>query len=237
MKTMFRNVWPAILLVILSTPFCAIAQTSLPATVDWRSAGAVGPVRMMGQCDGSWAFAAAAAVEGAKAIKSGQLVALSEQELIDCSGVDGNHGCSGGSVDAAFQWIARHGITAESQYPYTARDGSCRMGKATIAIISSFHRVAVDLQTLMAAVAKQPVAVEIDGSSSAFHDYSGGIYACHPGVANFWVTIVGYGTDGAGRAYWIVKSPLGTGWGEHGYMRMARSADCSNIGAAVVPVM
>jgi C1A family cysteine protease len=215
----------------------AEADAALPLSVDWRSSGAVSSIMNMGQCGADWAFAATAAIEGARVVKGLPLQALSQQELIDCSGVDGNHGCSGGSPANAFQWVVRHGLTTGSQYPYTARDGSCKYGASSSPIhITSYRSVANDMASLMAAVAAQPVAVSIEAGAD-FHAYGGGIYACHPAVhPNYWVALVGYGTDSAGRHYWLVKNSNGTGWGEHGYMRMSRSADCHNIGQAFVAV-
>jgi C1A family cysteine protease len=131
----------------------ATAQT-LPASVDWRERGAVTPVKNAGQCGSSWAFAATAAVEGALVVHGKFLTSLSEQEIIDCSGAYGNQGCDGGSSKAALQWIVGHGITSESAYPYTARNGSCKSGKAVVARITAVQSVKTDVASLMAAVAK-----------------------------------------------------------------------------------
>lgn len=226
----------ALAVVVLATAPLTFAQTP-PAHVDWRSTGAVTPVRDAGQCGADYAFAATAALEGAHKIATGHLIALSEQELVDCSIVYRNSGCNGGGVSEAFEWVKQHGIATLADYPYTAREGNCRQHARPAVHLKSFRTIATDLTSLMAAVATQPVAVLIDASSGDYQHYEGGIYACHAEHGNHWVAIVGYGTTASGQPYWIVKDSHGTRWGESGYMRMARSADCRNVFAAIVPTL
>ena len=224
--------------LLFATALVAIAQTSPPpAHVDWRSAGAVTHVSDQGQCGSDYAFAASAALEGANKIATGHLIKLSEQELVDCSRVYGNNGCNGGGAQEALEWVRRHGVATQADYPYTARDGVCRQHVRPAVHLASFRSLPTDMTSLMAAVAAQPVAALIDSSSAGFQRYEGGIYACHAGRATHWVTIVGYGATASGQPYWIIKNSFGTRWGESGYMRMARSADCSNIFAALAPTI
>ena len=67
----------------------------------------------------SWAFSAAAAIEGQYYRETGQLVTLSEQQLIDCSTEYGNAGCHGGHMVNSFKYAIKDGgVCKESDYTY-----------------------------------------------------------------------------------------------------------------------
>lgn len=80
---------------------------------------------LTGSC---WAFSSTGAMEGINAIATGDLISLSEQELIDCDTT--NDGCDGGYMDYAFEWVVSNGgIDSEANYSYTGTDGACNIQK------------------------------------------------------------------------------------------------------------
>uniref|UniRef100_A0A6J0TQT4 Cathepsin K-like n=1 Tax=Pogona vitticeps TaxID=103695 RepID=A0A6J0TQT4_9SAUR len=206
-------------------------REGLPKHVDWRKKGYVTPVKDQGDCGSCWAFSATGALEGLHFKKTGKLVSLSEQNLVDCSWKQGNEGCDGGFMNWAFKYVrVNKGINSEKTYPYEGEDGPCRFNPSDrAATCTSLVKIKKKNETdLERAVAKVgPVSVAVDASDFAF--YKSGIFyqkGCGD-FLNHGMLAVGYGTvkdDDAQKIkkYWILKNSWSKTWGEKGYMRLAR---------------
>jgi len=204
---------------------------SLPKSIDWRENVAVTPVKDQGQCGSCWAFSTTGAVEGAWAIKTGNLVSFSEQQLIDCSKKYGNFGCNGGLMDNAFTYIIDNGICLENSYAYTASGGSCQQCTSVATLSECKDVVQNDQIALQGAVAKGPVSIAIEADTRIFQSYSGGVItssSCGTKL-DHGVLIVGYGVEN-GIEYWLVKNSWGTTWGDNGYVKIARSESSNDPG-------
>ncbi|XP_057503110.1 actinidain-like [Actinidia eriantha] len=198
----------------------------LPNSIDWRKKGAVLGVKNQGNCGSCWTFAPIAAVEAINQIVTGNLISLSEQQIVDCQRKSSNKGCKGGSRAGAYQFIIDNGgINTEANYPYKAQDGECDEQKnQKYVTIDRYENVPrKNEKALQKAVSNQLVSVGIASNSSEFKAYKSGIFTGPCGAKiDHAVTIVGYGTEG-GMDYWIVRNSWGSNWGENGYVRMQRN--------------
>lgn len=207
---------------------------SLPSSVDWRDKNAVTPVKDQGQCGSCWSFSATGAMEGSWSIATGDLLSLSEQQLVDCdSGFGtGNHGCNGGLMDNAFSWIEKNGgLCSEDSYPYesgtTKKPGSCETSCSIVEgsdIISFTDVPAKSDDSMMQAITQQPVSVAIQADQKDFQLYTSGVFTGSCGTQlDHGVLVVGYGNKD-GENFYKIKNSWGTTWGDEGYIYIGRGS-------------
>lgn len=199
-------------------------QASAPESIDWRKKGAVSEVKNQAMCGSCWAFSTTGSIEGINAIYSGELVSLSEQELVDCD-TSRDQGCSGGLMDFAFQFVKDNGgLDTERDYAYWGSSTWCDADKESRNVVSidGFEDVPVnDEHALKKAVSQQPISVAICASES-LQFYSKGIVEECCTELDHGVLAVGYGVQ-AGIPFWIVKNSWGGSWGEEGFFRLRRN--------------
>jgi len=208
-------------------------------SVDWVANGKVTPVKNQGQCGSCWAFSTTGSVESRYAIATGKLNSLSEQELVDCAGAEGNQGCNGGLMDYGFEYVQEEkGLCTEESYGYVAKTikTECQSHRRACGArtdpITSFKDVPQKSESqLQAAVAQGPVSVAIEADQTSFQLYKKGVLTGRCGKKlDHGVLAVGYGSDATYGDFWKVKNSWGETWGENGYIRLCRN--CSkNRGA------
>ncbi|XP_071040058.1 procathepsin L [Parasteatoda tepidariorum] len=194
----------------LYEPKCGKSCISqLPKFVDWRKKGYVTEVKDQKDCGSCWAFSSTGSLEGQVKAKTGKLVSLSEQNLIDCSSKEGNEGCDGGWMEYAFQYVIdNEGIDTERAYPY----------EAIVSINTYLLRTSFSFLFFR---------------SGVFHDRT-----CSKDDLDHAVLVVGYGSKNKSD-YWIVKNSWGSDWGMDGYILMARNQhnQCGIATDAVYPIV
>lgn len=214
--------------------FIEPANVQVPESIDWRTSGAVTGVKNQRHCGSCWSFSATGSLEGQLFRKKGRLPSLSEQNLVDCTlyGTYGNHGCHGGWMTTAYQYIKdNEGVDTEDSYPYEGVDNVCRFKRENVGgSDTGFVELPEgDEEALKKAVATiGPISVAMDAKHSSFHHYREGVYTeeeCSSTRLTHAVLVVGYGTDEQNQDYWLIKNSWGETWGDQGYFKIARNKE------------
>jgi len=229
-----------------SEEFLAYPTTgSLPDSIDWRNRGAVTPVKNQGQCGSCWTFSATGVLESFYFINNGQLLSFSEQQIVDCA-TDAGQGCGGGWPYLAIDYAAKYGLETEEDYPYNAKDGTCKYEASKAHKICSGHKMVTPKSSdqLKAALVNNPVSVVIEADQDTFQFYSSGVISTGCGASiDHAVLAVGYQKVGALEAF-IVKNSWSSNWGSDGYVYISTiqklnngQGACGILYQPVVPIL
>nr|XP_022901844.1 uncharacterized protein LOC111414678 [Onthophagus taurus] len=208
-----------------------IPDIDLPTEFSWKDKNAVTPVKDQGSCGSCWAFSTTGNVEGQYAIKYGNLLEFSEQELVDCDSYD--EGCGGGLMDNAYRAIENlGGLELESDYPYDGKNEKCHFNKTLSKVqLSGALNISQNEDDMAKWLTQNgPIAIAINANAMQF--YVGGVshpwkLLCNPKNLDHGVLIVGYGVHSYPNLkkdlpYWEIKNSWGKRWGEQGYYKVYR---------------
>jgi C1A family cysteine protease len=204
---------------------------NLKDEIIWDEENILSEVKDQKNCGSCWAFSSTSAIEAKMRLKNYNVTRLSEQELVDCS--DKNHGCNGGLMDYAFDYVIKNGgLTTNELYPYNASESECKIcingtsnnfdkvyGSNFTEYKYTIPRSKLDL---MASLKEGPVSIALDASNFAFRFYKEGIInipANYSKTINHAVLLTGYSKDENGT-YWIIQNSWGRTWGDNGYAKL-----------------
>jgi len=220
----------------IKTNKAELVATAEPTKLDWRTRGAVTPVKDQGQCGSCWAFSATETIESAW-ILAGKSTAdklnLAPQQIVDCDGSDG--GCEGGEPPTAYDYvISAGGLESAAYYPYTGEDGVCAFNKSDVSakIKSWAYSTTWYSESELRAnlVTKGPLSICVDAAN--WQDYESGVMDWEEcawiNFLDHCVQLVGYDTT-APTPYWIVRNSWNTDWGIKGYILLAMGDDTCGI--------
>jgi C1A family cysteine protease len=205
-----------------------------PTKYDFRTQGAITPVKNQGQCGSCWAFSATEGVEVANWKAGNKLTVLSPQQIVSCDTKD--LACNGGNIDAAWNYVeSAGGLETEAAYPYTSGTtgarGNCNYDKTkvvqTVFTYAYATRSKNETQMVEASYAYGPLSIAVDAQT--WSAYRSGIITSNCGQSlDHAVQIVGWDSSYS-TPYWIVRNSWGSTWGESGYVRVEMFKDMCGI--------
>jgi len=219
----------------------------IPSSFDWRTKGAVTPIKNQGSCGSCWTFSTAENIEGQWQIAGNPLVSLSEQWIVDCSHSClqsdpsiCNGGCNGGLPWLAYEDIITNGgLTSEADYPYQGVQGTCQT-EPSIAKISNWtylDTVPTDIETYMYNHGPLSIALNAD----LLFSYTSGVISGDPSTCptsgmDHAVLAVGYDNTQT-PPYWMVKNSWGDDWGMSGYFNIESDNGLCGINLCVTSAL
>jgi len=222
-------------------------RSAAPPSLDWSAKGAITAVKDQGACGSCWAYSATEGIESGLFMATGEMMDLSEQQMISCDKVDG--GCHGGDLPTAFDYVTTSGgLNTMENYKDTSssggRTGRCekKKEKNTVVKVTGYEYAVPPCESggacldqkesdMMAALNSfGPLSVCVNADD--WDDYSAGIYepkcsGAEPEL-DHCVQLVGYDTTGS-QPYWKVRNSWASNWGEAGFIRLKMGENACGI--------
>lgn len=207
-----------------------VESTVLPTNFDGRQkwGKCIHPIRRQGKCGSCWAFAVTGTMSDRFCIH-GKDVILSPQHLVSCN--LRNHGCNGGSIYVAMDYMTTYGVSTDACFPYVSENTKnppkcpskcpgkgdwnhryhCQKGT---------QRYITKVQDMMTEIYNNGPIVTHQKYHRSFNYYKGGIYLCdnEPQISGHFMKVVGWGVE-KGINFWLLANSFGPNWGEKGYAR------------------
>lgn len=194
---------------------------------DWMSG-----VRDQGSCGACFVFSSVGAVEGMyKWIAADPTIDidLSEQSVISCITFGSCE--NGGLTQEVGQRLKDFGAPEEACYPYTESTGDCAElcadWQARAARVTDWHTSVTPWSEaeIKNHLVLGPVVANMQVYDD-FYGYSGGVYSrSEDASAEGWHAVAIVGWDDADNS-WIARNSWSDDWGEQGYFKISRVADC-----------
>lgn len=233
----------------------ATQEKDLPEEKSYMNLAAAKQIQSQGGCGSCWAVVAATVLSGHSEIHMGIQRTFSTQELVSCvpnpKECGGQGGCTGATVELAYEWVMKNGLAQEYQVPYTGKAGTCgRNASRSIATLAGgdgvngtsssgaaafgmvgWHRLPENKYLPLMTELVNRGTVGISVSADTWNLYSRGIFDSCPkeAIINHAVTLTGYGKEASiafgSTKYWLIQNSWGRHWGEHGLIRLLRRGE------------
>lgn len=201
----------------------------LPETFDWsKELGPATPGMFnQGNCGSCWAAAGSKVIQFLVAIKTKKSATpLSVQELVSCD--KSFYGCGGGMVP--FDYVKNPGLASEADFPYVAKNASCKQGLNHIEKVISWGYIGKrgrkpTTEEIKAAIFQYgPVWAGV-AATNAFANWKPGkpFSKCGSNQLNHAIVLYGWTKEG-----WLLWNSWGEGWGDHGRMEIVFG--CNGVG-------
>lgn len=196
--------------------------------VDLRDRDCLVEPKAQGLCNSCYIVSTTTLYEYAYCRHTGKKIEFSNQFTIDCGGQVGLEGCQGGHMVNVTKFVSSYGLELSANYPQAVGEGDCSGEKSGSLKVTNAELVDIDLELWEMMLKKgHPIAIMVY-SDSNFLTYGGGIddgHSCKDRTFAHAMVVVGYGRQN-GLEYWLVRNSYGPSWGEQGYWRLNRRANC-----------